>query len=274
MAHTPRKRFGQHFLHDPLVITRVIAAIQPRDSDEIVEIGPGRGAITLPLLQATGTLEVIELDRNLIEPLRARCREKGKLTVFNTDALRVDFCRLAGAATGLRVVGNLPYNISTPLLFHLLSQSRCIRDMHFMLQKEVVDRLAAAPGSRQYGRLSVMVQYRCRVTRLFSIGPGAFHPPPRVESAFVRLEPYCELPVEIQDESVLETVVRQAFAQRRKTLRNALREIFDEAAIRALGIDPGVRAEMLGLREFATLANHAASLRQGLPGVTEKNEDV
>ena len=271
MSHRPRKRFGQHFLHDPAVIGRIVAAIQPRESDAIVEIGPGQGAITVPLLRAAGRLQVVELDRDLIDPLREQCREAGDLTLHNTDALRVDFCHLTGDATPLRIVGNLPYNISTPLLFHLLSQARCISDMHFMLQKEVVDRLAATPGSRQYGRLSVMVQYRCSVTRLFTIGPGAFQPPPRVESAFVRLEPYRELPVAIDDEAVLETLVRKAFAQRRKTLRNALRGILEEEAIRSLGIDPSVRAEMLGLSEFAALANYAA-LR--LPGITKKQENV
>jgi 16S rRNA (adenine1518-N6/adenine1519-N6)-dimethyltransferase len=273
VTQTSRKRFGQHFLHDPAVITRIIAAIQPRDSDAIVEIGPGRGAITLPLLRAARRLQVVELDRDLIDPLRARCRQAGELTTHNADALRFDFCRLAGSASPLRIVGNLPYNISTPLLFHLLSQAHCIGDMHFMLQQEVVDRLAAAPGSGRYGRLSVMVQYRCRVTRLFNIGRGAFQPSPRVESAFVRLEPHLRLPVEIQDEAMLEAVVRQAFAQRRKTLRNALRGILEESAIRALGIEPGVRAEMLGLREFAALANRAATLGIRLPGVTHEKED-
>ena len=271
MSHRPRKRFGQHFLHDPAVIGRIVAAIQPRESDAIVEIGPGQGAITLPLLRAAGRLQVVELDRDLLGPLREQCREAGDLTLHNADALRVDFCHLTDMAAPLRIVGNLPYNISTPLLFHILSQMRCISDMHFMLQKEVVDRLAAAPGSRQYGRLSVMVQYRCKVTRLFTIGPGAFQPPPRVESAFVRLEPYRELPVAIDDEAVLETLVRQAFSQRRKTLRNALRGMLEVEAIRRLGIDPSVRAEMLGLSEFAALANCAA-LR--LPGITKKQENV
>lgn len=260
MKHIPRKRFGQHFLHDPAVIARIVAAIRPRESETIVEIGPGQGAITMPLLQAAGRLQVIELDRDLIEPLCQRCSPVGSLIVHNADALRVDFCTLGSETAPLRVVGNLPYNISTPLLFHLLAQARCISDMHFMLQKEVVDRMAAAPGTRQYGRLSVMVQYRCRVTRLFAIGPGAFQPPPRVESAFVRLEPYRELPIAIQDEAMLEALVRQAFAQRRKTLRNALRGILEEEAIRGLGIDPSTRAEMLGLEAFAALANHAASL--------------
>jgi 16S rRNA (adenine1518-N6/adenine1519-N6)-dimethyltransferase len=261
MAHAPRKRFGQHFLHDPAIINRIVASINPQPSDTLVEIGPGRGAITLPLLRAAGHLQVIELDRDLIGPLEAQCRDAGELTLHNADALRVDFCTLA-TTTPLRVVGNLPYNISTPLLFHLLAQSRCIADMHFMLQKEVVDRLAAAPGSSQYGRLSVMVQYRCGVTPLFNIGAGAFRPPPRVESAFVRLVPFTKPPVEVHDEDLLAVVVQQAFAQRRKTLRNALKGLFEEQEIRGLGIDPSARAEVLGIREFAVLANCAAGRRK------------
>ncbi len=200
---------------------------------------------------------MIELDRDLVQPLQALCRDSGELVVHNADALQLDFCSLAEAAS-LRVVGNLPYNISTPLLFHLLDQQRCIRDMHFMLQKEVVERMAAAPGSGQYGRLSVMLQYRCRVTRLFSIGPGAFRPPPKVDSAFVRLEPYAQPPVPVDDEAVFGALVRQAFAQRRKTLRNTLRGLLDENEIKEAGVDPSARAETLSLNEFAALANRAA----------------
>ncbi|UCC57252.1 MAG: 16S rRNA (adenine(1518)-N(6)/adenine(1519)-N(6))-dimethyltransferase RsmA [Gammaproteobacteria bacterium] len=261
MSHNPRKRFGQHFLHDPAVIQRIVTAINPRAENILVEIGPGEGAITLPLLQATGCLHVVELDRDLIDPLQYKAREAGELTVHNADALRFDFCKLAGSGM-LRVVGNLPYNISTPLLFHLLEQSRCISDMHFMLQKEVVDRLAADPGSGQYGRLSVMIQYRCEVTPLFTIGAGAFRPPPRVESAFVKLRPYRTPPVAVRDEAVLAAVVQQAFSQRRKTLRNVLRNMIDASAMQALGIDPALRAEMLGIREFAALANHVATGRK------------
>jgi len=257
MAHTPRKRFGQNFLHDPAVIGKIIAAIRPRPEDYLVEIGPGKGAITLPLLEAAGRLEVIELDRNLIAPLTERCRELGKLTVHNTDALTFDFCRIAGNKP-LRVVGNLPYNISTPILFHLLTQHQCIGDMHFMLQKEVVTRMAAAPGGGDYGRLSVMLQYRCRVTPLFTIGPGAFNPPPRVESAFVRLEPFEQPPVTVVNETVFQDVVRRAFAQRRKTLRNALRDVLDASEIAAAGIEPAARAEVLAVEDFAALANTLA----------------
>ncbi|MDH3900464.1 MAG: 16S rRNA (adenine(1518)-N(6)/adenine(1519)-N(6))-dimethyltransferase RsmA [Gammaproteobacteria bacterium] len=261
MNHRPRKRFGQHFLHDPAVIDRIVMAINPRADDTLVEIGPGQGAITLPLLQTCGRLQVVELDRDLIAPLQQQAMEAGELTIHNADALRFDFCKLAGAGP-VRVVGNLPYNISTPLLFHLLEQSRCISDMHFMLQKEVVDRLAAGPGTGQYGRLSVMIQYRCEVTPLFTIGAGAFRPPPRVESAFVSLRPYRTPPVAVQDEAVLAAVVQQAFSQRRKTLRNVLRNTIDAGAMQALGIDPALRAEMLGIREFAALANHVANGRK------------
>jgi len=255
LNHRPRKRFGQNFLHDPAVIGRIVATINPSVSEQLVEIGPGQGAITVPLLQQTGRLAVVELDRDLVGPLRDRCSGLGELTVYNADALRFDFCELAGNGP-LRIVGNLPYNISTPLLFHLLAQHHCIRDMHFMLQKEVVERMAAIPGSRQYGRLSVMLQYRCEVIHLFNIGPGAFNPPPKVESAFVRLVPYTRPPIQVNDVAVFEQLVRQAFAQRRKTLRNALRGMLEADAISALGIDPVARAETLSVSDFAVLANH------------------
>ncbi|HHO69611.1 MAG TPA: 16S rRNA (adenine(1518)-N(6)/adenine(1519)-N(6))-dimethyltransferase RsmA, partial [Gammaproteobacteria bacterium] len=194
MTHRARKRFGQNFLHDPAVIQRIVAAVAPAPGQHLVEIGPGQGAITRPLLAACGELDVVELDRDLIEPLARRLADVGTLRIHNADALRFDFCGLAGDA-GLRVVGNLPYNISTPLLFHLLAQAGCIEDMHFMLQKEVVARMAAAPGGGDYGRLSVMIQYHCEVTPLFGIGPGAFRPAPKVESAFVRLVPHPRPPV-------------------------------------------------------------------------------
>ena len=261
MSHRPRKRFGQNFLHDPVVINKIISAIHPLPTDVLVEIGPGQGAITYPLLRATGRLTVIELDRDLVEPLKQNAAGPGELIVHNADALSFDFCGL-GESEQLRVIGNLPYNISTPLLFHLLDQHHCIRDMHFMLQKEVVDRMAASPGTGQYGRLSVMLQYRCRVTPLFTIGPGAFKPPPRVASAFVRLEPWREPPVHLANESLFATLVRQAFSQRRKTLRNTLRDLLDVEEITGLGIDPSARAESLDLAAFAALANRLSELRQ------------
>ena len=255
--HRPRKRFGQHFLHDPGVIARIVAAIAPKPGERLVEIGPGLGALTTALLPAVGHLDVVELDRDLPEPLAARCAGLGELRIHAADALEFDFRTLAPEAGGLRVVGNLPYNISTPLLFHLLDQADCIRDMHFMLQKEVVDRLAADPGTKTYGRLSVMTQFRCAVIPLFDVGPGAFNPPPKVWSAVVRLVPYRGPPVTLNHPERLEDVVRRAFAQRRKTLRNALKGLLDAEAIAAADVDPKARAEVLDLAAFARLADAA-----------------
>ncbi len=246
--HRPRKRFGQNFLHDPGVIGRIVTAIGPRPGDRMVEIGPGLGALTRPLLEALGELDAVELDRDLV----AELHNLPGLRIHQADALRFDFCALAGDDK-LRVVGNLPYNISTPLLFHLLDQAECISDMHFMLQKEVVDRLAAPPGGGDYGRLSVMVQYRCRVERVLTVSPGAFNPPPKVESAVVRLVPHESPPVEADPASLREVVTR-AFAHRRKTLRNNLKGFIPAEQIEAAGIDPGRRAETLSLGEFARLA--------------------
>jgi 16S rRNA (adenine1518-N6/adenine1519-N6)-dimethyltransferase len=253
MTHQPRKRFGQHFLHDPAVVQRIVAAVAPQPGDHLVEIGPGEGAITFELLRAAGRLDAIELDRDLVAPLRARSAGLGELVLHSADALRFDFRPLAGAGGKLRLVGNLPYNISTPLLFHLLDQADCIRDMHFMLQKEVVERMAARPGGRDYGRLSVMLQARCTVTPLFTVGPGAFRPPPKVDSAVVRLAPLAQ-PPDIADPALFARLVAAAFAQRRKTLRNTLKGHLDAEAIAALGIDPGARAEVLALGDFVRLA--------------------
>jgi len=257
MSHRARKRFGQNFLHDPGVIRRIVQAVSPQPGQRLVEIGPGQGAITLPLLGACGRLDVVELDRDLIEPLARKAAGLGKLVIHQADALQFDFSALAGKEK-LRVVGNLPYNISTPLLFHLLTQSDYIEDMHFMLQKEVVQRMAAQPGSGDYGRLSLMIQYHCKVVPLFGIGPGAFRPAPRVESTFVRLTPWPQAPVAVDDYSCLATVVRQAFGQRRKTLRNTLKGLLSEEQIRTSGSDPAARPETLTLQQYAALANRLA----------------
>ncbi len=257
-AHRPRQRFGQHFLHDRSAIGRILQGIQPVVGQHLVEIGPGLGALTVPLLQATGALEVVELDRDLPPLLQNRCRGLGELQIHQADALRFSFGQLRRDARLLRIIGNLPYNIATPLLFHLLAQAGHVQDMHFMLQKEVGERLAAVPGQAAYGRLSVMVQYRCTVESLFIIGSGAFTPPPQVESAFVRLLPYRQPPVVVNDEAHFAVLVRQAFAQRRKTLRNTLKGLLDAAAIAAAGIDPNARAETLSLAEFAALSNRLA----------------
>ena len=257
----PRKRFGQHFLQDSSVLARIVAAIAPLPTDHLVEIGPGLGALTLPLLQAVGRLEVVEFDRDLIPHLRARCAAVGELTIHQADALAFDFSTLATCAP-LRLVGNLPYNIATPLLFHLLGQlsplqtpgpSRMV-DMHFMLQREVVERLAAWPGSEHYGRLSVMIQYHCHVERVLIVPAGAFRPPPRVESAVVRLRPHARSPVVVSNYQHFAQLVRQAFSQRRKTVRNTLRGLLTEASIQAAGVDPGARPEVLSLAQFARLA--------------------
>lgn len=258
----PRKRFGQHFLHDPYVIERIIQAFDPQPGERIVEIGPGRGALTGRLLAAAGRLDVIELDRDLVASLPAQYAEQGELIVHSSDALRFDFSRLAGAEQPLRVIGNLPYNISTPLIFHLLTHKTVISDMLFMLQREVVERMTAAPDSKTYGRLSVMTQFACEVQNLFIVGPGAFQPAPKVDSAIVRLVPYRQPLYPLDDPAALQIVVQHAFAQRRKTLRNTLRNLLPAATIEALDINPGDRAERLTLAQFAALANAFARQRE------------
>jgi len=252
-AHAPRKRFGQNFLDDAGVVERIVGAVAPAGDDHIVEIGPGLGALTGPLLQRVGRLEVIELDRDLAAGLPARLGHPPGLVVHQADALDFDFAALAGNGK-LRVIGNLPYNISTPLLFHLLDQSGSIADMHFMLQAEVVDRITAAPGTRARGRLGVMTAARARAVRLFDVPPAAFRPVPKVDSAVVRVVPR-DLSVEQRALlPALGSVVRQAFGQRRKTLRNTLRGLLAAQALEALGIDPGRRAETLSLEEFERIA--------------------
>jgi 16S rRNA (adenine1518-N6/adenine1519-N6)-dimethyltransferase len=258
-AHVPRKRFGQHFLHDQGILRRIVEAIAPKPDDRIVEIGPGEGALTLPLLRAAGHMTAIELDRDLIESLAARARDIGALNIISADVLKVDFGDLAGD-TQLRVVGNLPYNISTPILFHCLEYAGSIRDMHFMLQKEVVDRMAAPPGSKTYGRLSVMLQLRCAVEPLFKVPPGAFRPPPKVDSAIVRLTPLPAHLLPDSDAKLIERLVRAAFGQRRKTLSNALRDLATARQIDAAGIDPRARAEQLAPSAFVALARVLAAL--------------
>jgi 16S rRNA (adenine1518-N6/adenine1519-N6)-dimethyltransferase len=252
-GHRPRKRFGQNFLHDPGVIQRIVQAIAPRPGEHIVEIGPGQGALTRRVLDHIGHLDAVELDRDLVPRLE---REFGsRLTLHQQDALKFDFCTLVAEGERLRVIGNLPYNISTPLLFHLMEGRHCIQDMHFMLQKEVVERLAAEPGSKAYGRLGIMVQYYCRVEKLFIVPPGAFHPPPKVDSAIVRLVPHHQPPVAVSAVADLSQLVAQAFSQRRKTLRNTLKGLLTEEDIRACDVDPQLRPEQLSLSEYAALAN-------------------
>ncbi|GMR21249.1 MAG: 16S rRNA (adenine(1518)-N(6)/adenine(1519)-N(6)) -dimethyltransferase RsmA [Gammaproteobacteria bacterium] len=251
-SHSARKRFGQNFLHDQGVIERIIAAFAPRDCDQVVEIGPGLGALTLPLFEAIPRLHVVELDRDLVARLQANPAYGGQLVIHQADALKFDFCTLA-QDNKLRIIGNLPYNISTPLLFHLLEQAYCIEDMYLMLQKEVVDRLLATPGTKNYGRLSVMVQWQCDVNRILDVGPGAFRPAPKVSSAVVRLTPLQQT-LDVGSRGTLTHVVKAAFCQRRKTLRNTLKGIINANGLMELDIDAGRRAETLSLQEFARIA--------------------
>ncbi len=253
--HKARKRFGQNFLHDAGVIDKILRAIRAKPEDRLLEIGPGQGALTEGLLNSTAQLDVVELDKDLIPILMHQFGSKPNFRLHQGDALKFDFTSLNAAPSSLRVVGNLPYNISTPLIFHLLQNAGLIRDMHFMLQKEVVQRLAATPGGGDYGRLSIMVQYHCRVEHLFNVGPGAFNPPPKVDSAIVRLVPHETLPHPAKYHRVLERVVREAFNQRRKTLRNTLKALLTSEEITDAGVDGGLRPEQLDLAAFVRLAD-------------------
>lgn len=252
----PKKSLGQHFLTDRSYIERIVLAVDPKPGDRLVEIGPGQGAITMPLLRRHGELTAIEFDRDLITPLMEASEGVGRLTIIHKDVLAVDFGKLAGDER-LRLVGNLPYNLSSPILFHALDHAASIRDMVFMLQKEVVDRMAAGPGSKVYGRLSVMLQAYCTVTPLFVVPPGAFRPPPKVDSAVVRMVPRPPAEIGVTDPQRFTEVVRAAFGQRRKTLRNALSGVCDAAAIEAAGLSPDARAEQVEVAGFIRLANQA-----------------
>lgn len=258
--HQARKRFGQHFLHDPGVIGRIVAAIAPQPQDRMVEIGPGLGALTVPLLARLNELHAVEIDRDAIRHLGEITGHDPRLHIHSADVLEFSFAHIYEGQDDnhrLRLVGNLPYNISTPLLFHLIEQRERILDMHFMLQKEVVDRMAAAPGSEHYGRLTVMLAPWVKVQPLFDIGPGAFKPPPRVVSTVVRLTPH-ERPMEIGDRRHFAAVVGAAFSQRRKTLRNSLKPFLETEDIVAAGIDPGLRAEVLSPAQFVALSSRLA----------------
>ncbi|MFT3761850.1 MAG: 16S rRNA (adenine(1518)-N(6)/adenine(1519)-N(6))-dimethyltransferase RsmA [Pseudoxanthomonas sp.] len=252
-----KKSLGQHFLHERGFIDRIVLAVDPQPGDRLVEIGPGQGAITFPLLDRHGELTVIEFDRDLIFPLTEAARAHGTLEVIHRDVLQVDFGKLASDGRKLRLVGNLPYNLSSPILFHALEHANAIVDMHFMLQKEVVDRMAAGPGSKVYGRLSVMLQAYCKVTPLFTVPPGAFRPPPKVDSAVVRLVPKPAEEIGVKDPARFAEIVRAAFGQRRKTLRNALSGVCAAEQIEAAGLRPDARAEQIEVAGFVALANLA-----------------
>ncbi len=250
--HRARKRFGQHFLHDRNVIESILRAIDPQAGDQLIEIGPGRGALTYPLLERCGELTAIELDRDLVPVLQRESANLGRLQIINADILEFDIGDIGQGP--YRLVGNLPYNISTPLLFHLLDSAGSIVDMHFMLQKEVALRIVAEPGDNNYGRLSVMLQYHCDCAYLFEVAPQSFTPAPRVDSAVVRLVPSASPKVEIGDYRRFSLLVQTAFGQRRKTIANSLKTLLDREQIAACHIDPGARAENLSLADFASLS--------------------
>ena len=258
-----KKHLGQNFLHDRSVIDKIVQAVDPKPGDAIVEIGPGQGALTFPLLKKHGAITAIEFDRDLHAPLQAAAREHGVLRLIEGDVLGVDFTALAAelapAGGKIRLVGNLPYNLSSPILFHALDHAPSVRDMHFMLQKEVVERMASGPGSKVYGRLSVMLQAYCTVTPLFVVPPGAFRPAPKIDSAVVRLVPKPVEAIHVADRKVFADVVRAAFGQRRKTLRNALNGVADVSAIEAAGLRADARAEQVEVAGFVGLANLLAN---------------
>lgn len=253
--HRARKRFGQNFLHDQGVIHRIARSIGANENDHIVEIGPGQGALTADILASGCSLDAIELDRDLIPILQDKFSQQAQFRLQQGDALNFDFSSLVIDNEMLRVVGNLPYNISTPLIFHLLSQHQLIKDMHFMLQLEVVNRMAAVPGNKSYGRLTVMTQYYCQVESLFEVPPEAFDPKPKVLSAIVRLTPHQNIPYPAKSVENLHQLLRTCFNQRRKTLRNSLKGTVDSTALESLDINPSARPETLSLQQFVAISN-------------------
>ena len=255
LGHTARKRFGQNFLTDNNVINRIVGAIAPDNDHVMVEIGPGLGALTEPVASSIDNLTVVELDRDLVERLQHHPVLKDKLTIHQGDALQFDFSQLVVPGKKLKVFGNLPYNISTPLMFHLFEFAELIETMHFMLQKEVVLRLSASPGTKAYGRLTVMAQYFCQVVPVLEVPPHSFAPPPKVDSAVVRLLPYAEKPFPCKDVNVLRQLCTTAFNMRRKTLRNNLKQVLSDEEFEQLGIDHNLRPEQISVEQYVAMAN-------------------
>jgi 16S rRNA (adenine1518-N6/adenine1519-N6)-dimethyltransferase len=272
-GHQARKRFGQNFLHDPGVIERIVRSIHPKPDDAIVEIGPGLGAITEEILAVNPALQVVELDRDLIPVLRTKFFNYPDFRIHEADALKFDFSQLVHDGKPLRIIGNLPYNISTPLIFHLLAHAGVVQDMHFMLQKEVVQRMAAVPGDNNYGRLGIMTQYFCKVQPLFEVGPGAFRPAPKVDSAIVRLVPHKTLPHAAKDLSTLQAVVRTAFNARRKTLRKALAGMASVEQLQSLEINDNLRPENLSLADYVRIADLILAENTAGPRTNEADND-
>ncbi|MFT4928279.1 MAG: 16S rRNA (adenine1518-N6/adenine1519-N6)-dimethyltransferase [Phenylobacterium sp.] len=254
-GHRAKKRFGQNFLNDEIIISQIVRAINPQPDDSLVEIGPGLGAITEPVASLANQLTVVELDRDLVKRLEHHPEFADKLTVIEADALKFDFASVAQPGKKMKIFGNLPYNISTPLLFHLFEYTELIDNMHFMLQQEVVKRMVAEPGSKAFGRLTVMTQYFCDAVPVVSVPPESFSPPPKVESMVIRLTPKPPSKRTVKNIKDLNRVCLEAFNQRRKTLRNCLKNIIPVTTIEALGIDPTLRPEYLTLENFITLAN-------------------
>ena len=255
LGHQAKKRFGQNFLHDDAIISKIVDAINPDPGENLVEIGPGLGALTEPVIERAGKLSVIELDRDLAHRLRHHPFLAPHLTIYETDALKFNFAELATDENPLRIFGNLPYNISTPLIFHLLTFNQQVKDMHFMLQKEVVERMASAPNCKSYGRLSIMTQYQCQVIPVMEIGPEAFKPAPKVDSAIVRLIPHKNIKHPVKDISMLNKVCLAAFNQRRKTIRNSFKKLLTVEDLATIGIDNGIRPDNLTLDNYIDIAN-------------------
>lgn len=278
--HRHKKQFGQNFLNNQAVINNIVNAINPKEDQHLVEIGPGEAALTEPLLSRVRKLDIIEIDRDLIAPLTKKLGHFEAFNLHHTDALAFDYASLLASdkasdeattrsgcgensdkTAKLRLVGNLPYNISSPLLFHLLEFAPIIEDMHFMLQKEVVDRITSEPGSKVYGRLSVMIQYACQAEYLFTVGPENFTPPPKVDSAILRLIPYQTPPFIAENLMDFADLVKQSFSQKRKTLRNNLKGWLNAEQIESCGIDPSIRAESLSVENFVKLANFYSQIK-------------
>ena len=267
--HRHRKHLGQHFLHDPFVIERIITAVSPQAGQTVFEVGPGAGAISVPLLQASGALYVVEMDDTVVPLLKRHCEGLGQLHIHQGDVLKLDIDQFVPKTLGqIRLVGNLPYNISTPLFFHFAKYLHRFQDLHVMVQKEVAERVVSAPDCKQYGRLSVMMQYYFHAEILFHIGPGAFNPPPKVDSSVMRLLPHKQPPVEVGDIGLFKEIVAAAFGQRRKTIRNTLKNKVSPVALEAAGINPGLRPENLTLADFAAISRVVSQSLQG-----EQNPD-
>ena len=255
LPYQARKRFGQNFLHDQNIVDKIVEQIKPKNNQHLVEIGPGQGALTKPLASSGAKLDCIELDRDLAKYLDKEFSEVERVSVVQQDVLKFDLSTLTDTEKSLRIIGNLPYNISTPVIFHLLKSHQLICDMIFMLQLEVVQRLVATPGGKNYGRLGLMVQYSCEVQHLFNVPSSAFTPKPKVVSAIVRLKPHSDFPLEAKDPECLQTVIRTAFNQRRKTLKNSLRTIISEEVLKELPIDAGLRPEKLSLADYILISD-------------------